>query len=167
MKEEKEKEQEIRRKVLEDMRLHFIFNTLNSIRFLIRNDQSKAYAAIYDLGKFLQGMIPMIMESESIALEEELHFVKAYLNLESIQKTNLKVDCQIQESNEVIPAGKIYRAAEELLKQDVNCSREGRTLEISSLGQEHAIKLRIVETDNQKIVFLGDYKDGIENNFGG
>lgn len=77
------------------MNPHFLFNSLNSIKlYIINNDQKKA---VHYLNKFSK-LIRRILEGSSmkeIALDEELETVELYLNIENI-RFNEEINYEIQ-----------------------------------------------------------------------
>lgn len=63
---------------------HFLFNSLNSISALIGSDPKKARHMIYQLSDFLRGTLKK-EEHQWIALEEEIQYLKLYLEIEKIR----------------------------------------------------------------------------------
>jgi len=162
-------ELEVRRRVMEELRLHFVFNALNGIRFLVRSDPERAYEAIYDLAKYLQGLIAIVLETKPIPLREELQFLKAYLNLECLHRTNLVVEIAVPclEKNATVMPGCLYRVAQELLKGNGGGSKR-RTLAITLEENEQEIALTIMETgDGKRVTITGEEIDEIKDNLGG
>ena len=85
------------------MNPHFLFNSLNSIRyFIVTNDNEKA--TIY-LTKFSR-LIRMILENSKkklVSLEEELQMLELYVNMEQIRFED-KFDYEIKVPSEVNPS---------------------------------------------------------------
>ncbi len=67
------------------IRPHFIYNTLNSIRTLIKTDPDTAYAMVYDFSTYLRGNLDSVSGHETIPFSEELKHIRAYLNIEKIR----------------------------------------------------------------------------------
>ncbi len=85
------------------MNPHFLFNSLNSIKHFIINNESKN--AIHYLNKFSK-LIRKILESSTtkeITLQEELETVELYMNIENI-RFNEKVDFKVEIAPEINPA---------------------------------------------------------------
>ena len=59
---------------------HFLFNALNTIAAIMRHDASQARRLICDLATFLRNSLKQAQEI--VTIEDELHIVKAYLNIE-------------------------------------------------------------------------------------
>ena len=63
---------------------HFLFNSLNSISALIGADPEKARHMVYQLSDFLRGTLKKD-EQQWIALEEEIQYLKLYLEIEKVR----------------------------------------------------------------------------------
>jgi hypothetical protein len=76
---------------------HFLFNTLNSLLILTRNDPAAAEQALLRFARMMRYVLDTTRSaSDRVALEDELDFVRDYLALESLRLgTRLKVDWQI------------------------------------------------------------------------
>ena len=137
----------IRREALDELRMHFVFNTLNGIRFLIRTDPEAAYRVVYDLAQFLQNDLQMVAVGGSVPLQEEFSFVEAYIKLEQMQKRKIQlVICREGSQNFNVEYGSIYRAVEKLLKEDVYKNRQDRTLIIQISDSAEVVKVGVRET---------------------
>lgn len=79
---------------------HFLFNTLHSIIALIRKDTKAAEAALFRFSDMLRYVLDTEKGgSAHVALEEELNFVRDYLNLEALRLgSRLHVDWQLDEA---------------------------------------------------------------------
>ncbi|HFB99681.1 MAG TPA: hypothetical protein ENJ53_02640 [Phaeodactylibacter sp.] len=86
------------------MNPHFLFNSLNSIRyFIVTKDNEKATEY---LTKFSR-LIRMILENSKkklVSLEEELQMLKLYVNMEQIRFEN-KFDYEVKMPSEINPSG--------------------------------------------------------------
>ena len=65
----------------EQIQPHFIYNSLNVIRTLIRIDSSSAITALDDFSTYLQAHFRAIQHDTLVTLEQELKNVRAYLAL--------------------------------------------------------------------------------------
>ncbi|MGJ5642795.1 tetratricopeptide repeat protein [Formosa sp. S-31] len=91
------------------MNPHFIFNSLNSIKlYIINNDKEKA---VYYLNKFSKLIRKILIASteKEMSLEEELDTMRLYINIENIRFQNeinfkIKVDDGINISNIKVPS---------------------------------------------------------------
>ena len=80
------------------MNPHFLFNSLNSIKLYIINNEKKN--AVYYLNKFSK-LVRKILEASSlkeISLSEELETIELYMNIENIRFSNeIKFKIEIEE----------------------------------------------------------------------
>jgi len=84
------------------MNPHFLFNSLNSIKLYIINNEQKN--AVHYLNKFSK-LVRKILEASSlreIPLAEELETVELYMNIENIRFSD-EIDFQIKISDEIDP----------------------------------------------------------------
>ncbi|TMM58761.1 tetratricopeptide repeat protein [Maribacter algarum] len=84
------------------MNPHFLFNSLNSIKLYIINNEQKN--AVHYLNKFSK-LVRKILEASSlreIPLAEELETVELYMNIENIRFSN-EIDFEIKISDEIDP----------------------------------------------------------------
>ena len=79
---------------------HFIYNTLNSIRALVRIDPETAYNTIYDFSTYLRENLRSLEDVDVIPFSQELKHVKAYVNIEEIRfEERVQVVFDIREQN--------------------------------------------------------------------
>jgi LytS/YehU family sensor histidine kinase len=82
------------------MNPHFIFNSLNSIKLYIINNEKEN--AVYYLNKFakLIRKILVVSNEKDISLADELDTIKLYMNIENIRFSN-EIDFQINIDNSI------------------------------------------------------------------
>ncbi len=159
----------IKKETIEELRMHFVFNALNAIRFLIKKDQNQAYDMVYDLAQFLRGAIDAAVSEGEVPLSEELDFVSAYINLEQAQRGKLSVEWDIRErENYSVSGGAVYRAVEKLLKEDLYINRQPRTLFVKKTPGEAVLSVLVIETgEMMEIPLFGrDIQESNENDIG-
>lgn len=149
----------IRREVAETLRPHFVFNTMNGIRYLIRTEPDKAYTAIYDLAKYMQENLDKAVIGGEIPLEEELSYAKSYLNLEQMQRRKLNVKWSVQDADGYVPCGCISEAVVTLLKKDPESARQERTLSVEKVANEKKIKIFVAETGMETEILVSGEDD--------
>ena len=128
------------------MNPHFMFNSLNSIRYYILNEESDK--ADEYLTKFSQLMRGVLVNSKSklVALQSELDVLRLYIELESLRFTNgfnfdIAIDDSIDSESTLVPPLLIQPYVENaiwhgLLQKDdagnllINCIRRNDNLEI-------------------------------------
>lgn len=65
----------------QQIRPHFVFNSLQIIKSLIRSDQEKAVRSLEDFSDYLRANIDVISSDSLISFEEELAHTEAYVSL--------------------------------------------------------------------------------------
>ena len=79
---------------------HMLFNSLNTLRSLVRENQDKAQDYIQELSRVLRYTLQS-NESQSVSLREEMEFASAYIFLLKLRfENNLQFDIQIAKSFE-------------------------------------------------------------------
>ena len=71
--------------MISQIKPHFIYNTLGSIRTLIKISPEKAYDMVYDFSVYLRANIDSMGTREKILFSDELRHVKAYVNIEKVR----------------------------------------------------------------------------------
>lgn len=125
------------------MNSHFIFNALNNLRALIRENPDLARERLTQLASLLRAIL-QADQRDKLTLEEELEIVRGYLALESLQfEDRLQCDWQISEEskNQMLPPLALQTLVENAIKHGIACRRYGGTITISA--QRHAGALHI------------------------
>jgi hypothetical protein len=113
---------------------HFLFNTLHGISTLIDTDSRSAKAMIVKLSSLLRRALDRDA-SDLVPLEDELKFVREYLDIEKMRLGNrLRVDWNIAPDTSflLVPQMILQPLAENAIRHGVASLREGGWLEISS-----------------------------------
>ena len=123
---------------------HFLFNTLHSIIALMRKDGKAAEAALFRFSDMLRYVLDTEKSSTGhVALEEELSFVRDYLNLEALRLgSRLHVDWDLDDaaSGYGLPALTIQPLVENSIKHAFNPrSQPGRLSIRSKLKALHGV----------------------------
>ena len=71
--------------LMNQIRPHFIHNTLASVYYLCDDDPAKAKAVIKDFMYYLQNNYSAITKKTTVPFEEELHHVQAYIAVEQVR----------------------------------------------------------------------------------
>ncbi len=103
---------------------HFLFNTLHSLMALVRYDPEKAEIAIEKLAEMLRYSLKDKNESKNylVRLEDELHFVENYLELEKLrlgERLLVRQDIEKDTLNCLIPAFTIQPLIENAIKHGI------------------------------------------------
>lgn len=112
---------------------HFIYNTLNSIRALVRIDPETAYNTIYDFSTYLRENLRSLEDVDVIPFSQELKHVKAYVNIEKIRfEERVQVVFDIREQNFQVPPLSVQPLVENAVKHGICKKIQGGTVWIRS-----------------------------------
>jgi len=64
---------------------HFVFNTLNSVYFLIHKDNAEARGALHKFSEMLRYQLYEVKD-DKIPVEKEIHYLKDYMDLQQLRK---------------------------------------------------------------------------------
>ncbi|MGX9932859.1 ATP-binding protein [Virgibacillus salarius] len=127
---------------------HFIFNTLNSILYLVEEDKEKMAFALEQFTDYVQTTFDFKNTDHYVPLSKELRLVKAYVEIEKIRFNNrLTVVWDVNyESNAFIPPLTIQTLVENAIHHGlvVRNSPGVLTLKINEIGN----KIHIMIKDN-------------------
>lgn len=131
---------------------HFLFNTLHSIIALVRKDALAAEAALFRFSDMLRYILDTEKSgSDHVTLDEELQFVRDYLDLEALRLgARLQViwDIDAQAAGLSLPALSIQPLVENSIKHAFNPRSQAGTLRIGCHRNEVEKKLEIVISDD-------------------
>ena len=167
VKQNRELERRLRRSRAELMasqiKPHFIYNTLNSIRTLTRLDPKAAQQAIYDFSIYLRSNLENMGERDLIPFADELRHIRAYLDIEKIRfEERLNVVMDIQASMFLVPPLSIQPLVENAVKHGICTRMCGGTVTIRSYEEKNEY---VVEVEDDGAGFdvsgldLGDDTD--------
>lgn len=138
---------------------HFIFNALNSIRFLVDENPKQARFAITELSKLLRSS--MYAETMSTThLEAEIDIVQSYLELEKIRfEERLVVEWDIapQTLNMQIPPMMLQTLVENSIKHGISHQIDGGIIKITAKIKENILFLRI--ENSGKLLTAHEHKE--------
>jgi len=127
---------------------HFIFNALNSIRYLVDENPRQARYAITELSKLLRSS----MHAENISttrLDAEIEIVQSYLELEKIRfEERLEVRWSVAPATYdfQVPPMMLQTLVENSIKHGISHQIEGGIIEISTKLEDHYLHLCIENT---------------------
>jgi sensor histidine kinase YesM len=144
---------------------HFLFNSLNSIRALISENQDEAKNGITKLSNILRNIL-IYSRRESVSIEEEMQFVHDYLELEKIRfEERLHFETEIDSSayGFQIPPMTIQSLVENAVKHGIGRLRDGGKIEVRVVKSEK--KLEVVVANDGSINDKSDTRIGLDNTF--
>jgi sensor histidine kinase YesM len=127
------------------MNSHFIFNALNNLRALIRENPDLARERLTQLATLLRAIL-QADQRDKIALEEELEIVRGYLALEALQfEDRLQCDWQISELSmrQMLPPLALQTLVENAIKHGIACRRNGGTIAIRAEQTDGIFRLSV------------------------
>lgn len=113
---------------------HMLFNSLNTLQSLVRENQNKAQDYIQELSRVLRYTLQS-NDSQSVSLREEMDFASAYIFLLKMRfENNLQFDIQINKSFETyhLPPMAIQVLIENAVKHNEISNRKPLTIHIST-----------------------------------
>lgn len=142
----KELEESEMKLMMSQVQPHFIYNCLAALRFLIMDDQEKAYQAINDFSRYLRMNLDTTKLNRMITLKEELANVECYYNLEKLQLED-KIDLiyDLIDINMMLPAMTIQPMVENAIKHGIK-PKGGGILRICQYEEEESWQL-LIEDD--------------------
>ena len=117
---EKELYEEKLRIINDQMKPHFIFNSLGTIRYLCRTDPEEAVKAINDFSVCMRRTTDFIGENSCITAEQELDLVKHYLNIQKKRfEENVNIKYDIHDVDFDVPPFLIQTLVENALQHGI------------------------------------------------
>ncbi|MGN0526816.1 MAG: sensor histidine kinase [Acutalibacteraceae bacterium] len=133
--------------MLSQIQPHFLFNALNTIKYLIKKDSKTAETAIVKFSNYLRANMDSLTQKEPIEFTKELEHVKNYLSIEKLRfGDRLNIEYDIKFDDFKIPPLTIQPIAENSVKHGINQKPEGGTLKISSYEDGNYIYV-VIEDD--------------------
>jgi two-component sensor histidine kinase len=114
---------------------HFLFNTLASIQYLIRNDTNKAGEMTSDLIRYLRLALPR-MKQATARLADELDLVRAYLGIMQIRmgaRLQFAIDSPDDLSDVQIPTMTLITLVENAIKHGLEQKPNGGVISLTSI----------------------------------
>ncbi len=168
------------------MNPHFIFNSLNSIKlYIINNDKDKA---VYYLNKFSKLIRTILSNSQErdISLKDELETMELYLNIENIRFSNkirfgIQIEDDIKTEHIRIPSlilqpfienaiwhGLSSKEGDKILDLTVRKGEQGLLnieIEDNGIGRERSAEIKSKKTIKNKSVGIDLTKERLSNYF--
>ena len=122
---------------------HMLFNSLNTLRSLVRENQDKAQDYIQELSRVLRYTLQS-NESQCVSLREEMEFVSAYIFLLKMRfENNLQFDIQTDKALEEyrVPPMSIQMLIENAVKHNEISNRKPLTIHITTNKKEEKLSV--------------------------
>ena len=124
---------------------HFVFNTLSSIRTLIKIDPDTAYNMTYDFSNYLRANVDNITNLNGIKFSSELEHIKSYVNIEKVRfGDRLHVEYNPGPMDFMVPPLSIQPLVENAIKHGVCQRPEGGTVWLTSYeeGDNYVVEIK-------------------------
>ena len=126
---------------------HFLFNALNAIAGLIQKEPARAEETVEELAEVFRYTLKR-SEKELVRLEEELDFVRAYLDVEKARfgdRLLVQLDVDDDAKGEMIPTMAIQTLVENAVKHGVAAIRGIGIVEIRAKRQGDRLCLEVLD----------------------
>lgn len=150
------------RQLTNQLNPHFLFNSLNSIRALIFEDQGKAAHTLTQLSELFRVHLQANLKPTS-SLQDEWQIAKRYLEIEQVRlEDRLKLSLQFDDSlwqNE-LPTLTLLTLVENAVKHGISPNNQGGTISISSEKSAHGfwklcVKNTVINNSLEKCTHIG------------
>ena len=130
--------------MLSQIQPHFMYNALNTIKYLTKKDPKSAETAIVKFSSYLRANMDSLTQKEPIPFTKEMEHVQNYIHIENLRfGDRLKVEYDIEYDDFLIPPLTIQPIAENAIKHGINQRVDGGTLKISTCEAENEIRIFI------------------------
>lgn len=126
---------------------HFLFNTLNTISVLIREDPDAAERMLGLLSDLLRWTL-QLMTSNEISLREEIQFIELYLQIEKARfgdRLSISMDLEEGTLNSFVPTLILQPIIENAMNHGIAKRRDSGKLQISSRRMNGNLVLRVLD----------------------
>lgn len=126
--------------MLSQIQPHFMYNALNTIKYLTKKDPKAAENAIVRFSNYLRANMDSLTQKEPIPFKKEMEHVDNYISIERLRfGDRLNVEYDIDYDDFKIPPLTIQPIAENAIKHGINQRVDGGTLKISSYEENDNI----------------------------
>jgi two-component system LytT family sensor kinase len=142
---------------------HFLFNSLNAITVLVRDNDTKSAARMLEL---LSDVLRQVLRSDrahEVMLSEELGFIEQYLLIEQVRfsdrlRVSFAVDSRVMRA--AVPGFVLQPLVENALRHGLAKRTDAGVIEIEAQRQESELVLR-VRDDGPGIDTSGERREGV------
>ena len=125
---------------------HFIYNSLNTIYYLIDMDQEQAKDALSTFSGYLRQNINALKDDKPVPFAEELEHIKAYVSLEQLRfGERLNVIYEIGTEDFLVPPLTIQPLVENAIKHGLSVKEEGGTVTLTTQRTKNGVSLTVAD----------------------
>lgn len=133
--------------LLHQMKPHFVYNVLMTIRFFVKKEPQVAYDMLYDFSKYLRSNVESIVERDYILWSDELEHIHTYVRIEEIRLgKRLNVIYDIEDAEFYLPPLTVELLVENAIKHGISPKAEGGTVWLQGSATEHGYQI-VVKDD--------------------
>ena len=124
---------------------HFLFNALNSISSLIREDPDRAERLIERMASLLRFSLDT-NQLGVVTVEQELRIVEGYLEIERARfgsRLQYSIDVDASLYRETLPPLSIQTLVENAVKHSISTRREGGSIVVSSVRRDSELQVEV------------------------
>jgi sensor histidine kinase YesM len=124
---------------------HFLFNTLNSISALVREDPAEAERTIERLAALLRYSLDSELAG-IVTLDEELRIVRDYLEIEKVRfgdRLRYRIETDESAGSQTVPALSVQTLVENSVKYAVGTSRDGAEIVVSARVENGRLRVEV------------------------
>lgn len=130
--------------LMRQIEAHFIFNTLNTISALCKQDAQEADYAIKLFARYLRSYMYLINQQENIPFESEMELVQAYLEIEKLRFGDAFSFClEVDEKDFVLPPLSIQPIVENAMIHGLRKHMTSGVITISTKRVSACIIIRV------------------------
>ncbi len=119
--------------MISQIRPHFIFNTLNTIYYLIEKDPAQAQHAVDEFSEYLRANLNNLENGNEVPFYREMEHVKHYLSLEKMRfGEELKIEYDLRAMDFCLPPMTVQPLVENAVKHGLMKKEDGGTVSVSS-----------------------------------
>lgn len=125
---------------------HFLYNALNTIKYLIKRDPKSAEKAVISFSRYLRGNMDSITKKEPIPFTEELEHTKNYCDIELLRfgdKLNIVYNVPVTAFS--IPALSVQPIVENAIKHGVTKKLEGGTVTVTTAEDDSFYTITVTD----------------------
>ena len=132
--------------MLSQIQPHFLYNALNTIKYLVRRDTEMAEKAIVEFSLYLRGNMDSLTQKKPIPFRTELSHIRHYCEIEKMRfGQKLEIEYDIETDNFFVPTLSIQPLVENSIKHGVTKKPEGGTVIIHTYEDENNYYVRITD----------------------
>ncbi|MBQ2502745.1 MAG: histidine kinase [Lachnospiraceae bacterium] len=123
---------------------HFIFNSLNTIYYLVEKDPALAQTAISTFSDYLRVNIESLKSTDLIPFSKELEHVQSYLSLEKMRfDDEIEIQYEIHADQFMVPSLSLQPMVENAVKHGIGKKTGGGIVTIRSYEDDECIYIEV------------------------